>query len=181
MILVGGILLFDLVGGLVGKTRMLSTVHVAISGLRALSPLGAIVGAASLVTLLLSLAWYRELRGAIAARNVTRSSLLLRPRPTQVRGSGPMRLSFILMLAFGALATTARADDTLPVSDPLPPRVFTSAQQSDEWKIKNALSAAPAAIAEKATVIPRFVHSRRCSGRSHTRRCLAPTSLVPAG
>jgi hypothetical protein len=54
-------------------------------------------------------------------------------------------------LALGLLATPARAES--PVSDPLPPGVLTSAQQSDEWKIKNALSAAPAAIAEKATVI----------------------------
>jgi hypothetical protein len=62
---------------------------------------------------------------------------------------------FILLLGLSALATPARPEDPLPVSDPLPPGVFTSTQQSDDWKIKNALSAAPAVIAEKATVMDR--------------------------
>jgi len=53
------------------------------------------------------------------------------------------------LLGLSAVATPACAKDSLPVSDPLPPGVFTSAEQSDEWKIKNALSAAPAVIAEK--------------------------------
>jgi hypothetical protein len=39
------------------------------------------------------------------------------------------------------------------VSDPLPPGTLTTSQHSDAWKIKNALSAAPAVIAEKATVM----------------------------
>jgi hypothetical protein len=42
-------------------------------------------------------------------------------------------------------------DDISPV-EPLPPGVLSSSQHSDEWKIRNALSAAPAAIAEKAAV-----------------------------
>ncbi len=64
-----------------------------------------------------------------------------------------MTRKLMLLLGVSALATVARAEDPLPVSDPLPPGVFTSAQQSDDWKIKNALSAAPAVIAEKATVM----------------------------
>ncbi len=64
-----------------------------------------------------------------------------------------MKHKSVLLLGLSALATPARAEDPLPVSDPLPPGVFTSAQQSDDWKIKNALSAAPAVIAEKATVM----------------------------
>jgi hypothetical protein len=78
-----------------------------------------------------------------------------------------MKRELMVLLGVGALVTTARADDTLPVSDPLPPGVFTSAQQSDEWKIKNALSAAPAAVAEKATVIdwPADLKSGNAHGR----------------
>jgi hypothetical protein len=64
-----------------------------------------------------------------------------------------MKRMFILLLGLSALAMPARPEDPLPVSDPLPPGVFTSAQQSDDWKIKNALSAAPAVIADKATVM----------------------------
>jgi hypothetical protein len=64
-----------------------------------------------------------------------------------------MKRMFILLLGLSALATPARPEDPLPVSDPLPPGVFTSTQHSDDWKIKNALSAAPAVIAEKATVM----------------------------
>jgi hypothetical protein len=43
------------------------------------------------------------------------------------------------------------ADEASPTA-PLPPGVLTSSHHSDEWKIQNALSAAPAVIAEKATV-----------------------------
>ena len=73
----------------------------------------------------------------------------------------------ILLLGLSALATPARAEEPLPVSDPLPPGVFTSAQQSDDWKIKNALSAAPAVIAEKATVMDWPTDLK--SGNSHGR------------
>ncbi len=44
------------------------------------------------------------------------------------------------------------ADDVLSPIDPLPPGERTSAAHSDEWKIRNALAAAPDAIAERATV-----------------------------
>ncbi len=49
------------------------------------------------------------------------------------------------------IASSRGADDISPV-EPLPPGVLTSSQHSEEWKIRNALSAAPDAIAEKATV-----------------------------
>jgi hypothetical protein len=45
----------------------------------------------------------------------------------------------------------APADEVSPTA-PLPPGVLTSSDHSDEWKIENALSAAPTVIAEKATV-----------------------------
>jgi hypothetical protein len=45
----------------------------------------------------------------------------------------------------------AIASATSP-TDPLPRGTFTSADHPDAWKIENALSAAPAVIAEKATV-----------------------------
>src|SRR5713226_9499377 len=61
--------------------------------------------------------------------------------------------STLFMLSLIMVSADALADDTLPVSDPLPPGHFTSSNQSDDWKIKNALSAAPQVIAEKATVM----------------------------
>src|SRR2546425_2422576 len=64
-----------------------------------------------------------------------------------------LKHSTVLILSLFMVSADALADDTLPVSDPLPPGLFTSSNQSDDWKIKNALSAAPEVIAEKATVI----------------------------
>jgi hypothetical protein len=58
-----------------------------------------------------------------------------------------------IILGLIAIAGSALADNRLPVSDPLPPGILTSSDQSDEWKIKNALSAAPAVIAERAAVM----------------------------
>jgi len=78
-----------------------------------------------------------------------------------------MKRQLILLLGLSALATPARAEEPLPVSDPLPPGRFTSSQQSDDWKIKNALSAAPAVIAEKATVMDWPADLK--SGNSHGR------------
>jgi hypothetical protein len=70
-----------------------------------------------------------------------------------------MKYSFLLFVAllssssaFGSPAPTASSDCESP-TEPLPPGVLTSSQHSDEWKITNALSAAPAAIAKDATVI----------------------------
>jgi hypothetical protein len=58
----------------------------------------------------------------------------------------------VVFLGLMIVAKSGLAAD-LPVSDPLPSGVLTSANQSDEWKIKNALSAAPQVIAEHATVM----------------------------
>ena len=59
-----------------------------------------------------------------------------------------------MILSFTTVVVAAGpADDSLPVSDPLPPSVFTSSNHSDEWKIKNALSAAPSWITDDATVV----------------------------
>jgi hypothetical protein len=62
------------------------------------------------------------------------------------------RLLPSLLLIFMAEPVWADADSQ-SVSDPLPPGMLTTSQHSDAWKIKNALSAAPASIAEKATVM----------------------------
>ena len=58
-----------------------------------------------------------------------------------------------ILLGLGVVAGCAPAKDALPVSGPLPPGVLTSSDHPDEWKIKNASSAAPRVIAEKATVM----------------------------
>ena len=55
-------------------------------------------------------------------------------------------------LAFGAPASSAPTSDDISPTAPLPAGTLTSSQHSDEWKIRNALSAAPAFIADKATV-----------------------------
>ena len=46
----------------------------------------------------------------------------------------------------------AFGEDLSSATDPLPPGTFTSHQHSDEWLIKNALSAGPDWITDKATV-----------------------------
>jgi len=51
------------------------------------------------------------------------------------------------------IPTTALAEELSTAVDPLPPGTFTSSQHSDEWKIRNALSAGPPWIADKATVV----------------------------
>jgi hypothetical protein len=63
-----------------------------------------------------------------------------------------MQPVWFMFLGLMMVARSGFAED-LPVSDPLPPGVLTSADQSDEWKIKNALSAAPEVIAANATVM----------------------------
>jgi hypothetical protein len=56
-------------------------------------------------------------------------------------------------LAFAAPALPAPTSDDISPTQPLPAGTLTSSQHSDEWKIWNALSAAPAFITEKATVM----------------------------
>jgi hypothetical protein len=52
-----------------------------------------------------------------------------------------------------AISLTAHVEDLSTATAPLPPGTFTSSTHSDEWKIANALSAAPAAITEHASVV----------------------------
>jgi hypothetical protein len=59
------------------------------------------------------------------------------------------------LVAISLAARPASAEDLSTATSPLPPGTFTTSAHSDEWKIANALSAAPATIAEHATVIDR--------------------------
>lgn len=52
-----------------------------------------------------------------------------------------------------SVSATAFAEDLSMATDPLPPGTFTTKQHSDEWKIKNALSAGPSWITSGATVV----------------------------
>jgi hypothetical protein len=52
-----------------------------------------------------------------------------------------------------AISLAARAEDLSTATAPLPPGSFTTSAHSDEWKIANALSAAPAVIAGHASVV----------------------------
>ena len=60
------------------------------------------------------------------------------------------KLAFVCMLFIPA---TAFAEDLSTATDPLPPGTFTSTQHSEEWKIKNALSAGPPWITDRASVV----------------------------
>jgi hypothetical protein len=57
------------------------------------------------------------------------------------------------LVAISLAAHAARAEDLSTATAPLPPGTFTTSAHSDEWKIANALSAAPATIAEHASVV----------------------------
>ena len=57
------------------------------------------------------------------------------------------------LVAISLAAHAARAEDLSTATAPLPPATFTTSAHSDEWKIANALSAAPATIAEDASVV----------------------------
>ena len=60
-------------------------------------------------------------------------------------------LKYITICMFVS-STHAFAEDLSSATDPLPPGTFTSLKHSDEWLIKNALSAGPDWITDKATV-----------------------------
>ena len=60
-------------------------------------------------------------------------------------------LKYITICMFVS-STHAFAEDLLSATDPLPPGTFTSLKHSDEWLIKNALSAGPDWITDKETV-----------------------------
>jgi hypothetical protein len=68
----------------------------------------------------------------------------------QMRLSSRLTLALVCMLFVTA---TALAEDLSDAFAPLPPGTFTSSQHSDEWKIKNALSAGPPWITDKAAVV----------------------------
>jgi hypothetical protein len=59
----------------------------------------------------------------------------------------------IALVAISLAAHASRAEDLSTATAPLPPGTFTTSAHSDEWKIANALSAAPATIAEDASVV----------------------------
>jgi hypothetical protein len=84
-----------------------------------------------------------------------------------VDGGWTMNRSLVLSLSLlsatpGPWRSTTEASPTAP----LPPGSLTSSDHSDGWKIQNALSAAPAAIADEATVRdwPVDLHSGDFSG-----------------
>jgi hypothetical protein len=71
------------------------------------------------------------------------------------------------LVAISLAAHAARAEDLSTATAPLPPGTFTTSAHSDEWKIANALSAAPATIAEHASVVDWPANPR--DGMSHGR------------
>jgi len=61
----------------------------------------------------------------------------------------------------------APQQDLSSATAPLPPGTFTTSAHSDEWKIKNALSAAPPVITDHATVVDWPVNPK--AGHAHGR------------
>jgi hypothetical protein len=57
-----------------------------------------------------------------------------------------------LTICMFVFSTDALAEDLSSATNPLPPGTFTTHQHSDEWLIRNALSAGPDWITDKATV-----------------------------
>ena len=76
-------------------------------------------------------------------------------------------LNLILSCAFISSAQVFAEDLSSP-TDPLPSGTFTGQPHSDEWKIKNALSAGPSWISEKATVIEMDAHMNMKTLRNGT-------------
>src|SRR5271167_3526021 len=70
-------------------------------------------------------------------------------------------------IGLAAISSIALAEDLSSATAPLPPGTFTTSAHSDEWKIANALSAAPATIAENASVVDWPANPR--DGMSHGR------------
>ena len=69
-----------------------------------------------------------------------------------------------------AISLAARAEDLSTATAPLPPSAFTTSAHSDEWKIANALSAAPATIAEHASVVDRPANPKDDKSRGRVLR-----------
>ena len=66
-----------------------------------------------------------------------------------------MRKSLIHAATIGLLTVSpvAFSEDLSSATAPLPPGTFTTSAHSDEWKIRNALSAGPSVITNSATVM----------------------------
>ena len=58
-----------------------------------------------------------------------------------------------LILCTASIAELALAEELTTATDPLPQGTFTTWDHSDQWKIKNALAAAPDFISEHAAVV----------------------------
>ena len=56
-------------------------------------------------------------------------------------------------IGFAAMSSIALAEDLSSATAPLPPGTLTTSAHPGEWKIANALSAAPASVTEHAAVI----------------------------
>ena len=61
--------------------------------------------------------------------------------------------TFALFFCMAPIAEVALAEDLTTATEPLPQGTFTTWEHSDQWKIKNALAAAPDFISEHATVV----------------------------
>jgi len=61
--------------------------------------------------------------------------------------------TFALLLCMAPIAELAFAEDLTTATESLPQGTLTTWEHSDQWKIKNALAAAPDFISEHATVV----------------------------
>lgn len=82
----------------------------------------------------------------------TASCRVREPRARNIKPDAPALIKWVLMGAL-CLASTARAENLSTATTRLPAGHFTTAEHSDEWKIKNALSAGPASITNHAAVM----------------------------
>jgi hypothetical protein len=64
-----------------------------------------------------------------------------------------MKAAVLFAFRLAAMSSSAWAEDLSTATAPLPPGTFTTSAHSDEWKIANALAAAPKAITDHAAVM----------------------------
>ncbi|WP_207005516.1 hypothetical protein [Trinickia mobilis] len=76
-------------------------------------------------------------------------------------------LYLALAASIVAISSIASAEDLSTATAPLPPGTFTTSAHSDEWKIRNALSAGPASLTDNAAVIDWSANLK--DGMSHGR------------
>jgi hypothetical protein len=86
-----------------------------------------------------------------------------------------LRRSKLWVACLFLLPATVSAEDLSSATAPLPSGTFTSAQHSDEWKVKNALSAGPPWVTENATVVEMGM-TMNGGGHKVTERVLRPGS-----